>query len=619
MPLLEDYKACLNNIIILRKRISPAEFSIRYAKGKYNDAYNAYNAVQASMDGELARVYKEALAKLVTEKTNKLRVEREKLVAEFKALEQEKSTGIQNINNREYSDIVGKEMEVVQEINCFISENRDKFSSLDKRLDKGIQAEVLEEYVLSTSQLLKLKQLLEESFVGLQVKDYTTPIEKITNVLCFDINIFKDLTPFNKTVLYFVWTLLIFGSMIFVPLVFVVPYTLFYIYSIYSTARAYNRLLNTYYPFKGLEVLAKKAVTSINEKVETQRQKDLELLSKEMDSKLSKCQGDIIALSSALQNAERDVASSVNKEELTASAVKTLKAQMAAQKEAISRANSELVEATKQLERIKQELEQEYKKQQELRAKLTEAYLNPKEAGASKLLPSSFFLGFDSEGNLMEFNYGGLASMIEYRGTQLTLFGASAAIKDLILMVIMQLMMTVDITCITIHFVDTYSAGFDYAIFKKGDLDSVFDMVATNGEVTELIESMHNIMLQRSSQIMVVADGINEYNKLMISRKSFTLDYHVIIFQTVDESIFSNEKFLQVCKNGPMIGIVPLVFVPQLFIKEQEKAKPEQRGNFRKFLDSINTDIYCYDVDTSSLEAEDSTHMAELQKKFGEV
>ena len=170
------------------------------------------------------------------------------------------------------------------------------------------------------------------------------------------------------------------------------------------------------------------------------------------------------------------------------------------------------------------------------------------------------------------------------------------------MMMVVQLLMAMDVTCISISFIDTDSGGFDYSVFIGKDLDSVFEIVSTEEDAMKLIESMHNEQRARSNQILTQSDSIAEYNKMMIKRKSFTKDYRVLLFQTIPKKVLEDNKFKQLCKNGPRVGIIPIVFMPQSLMIEYKDARYEERIQFAEFLESINSRIFAYDGATFNLE-----------------
>lgn len=595
MPLIDDYKQCLIDVVQNARSIE----NYTFAKGRLNTQLvsetEALAKLKSSAEERLANEYMVQLERILSEKTAGLVQQRDSIANQLQSIPMQMQAKRTEILNSNFSDTYAMQSSRVSALEDFAIRENVRFANVDHRLDTSIESQS-GSFTLSLDQMEYLMYNLGKRFEEMSPKDYVAPIEKIANLICWDSSFLKTLLPFHQVCLYTVWLLIVICLTLWSPLFVILPYGGFYLWSVLQSSRHVNAMLNLYYPFRILSVKIQEYKQGLLDSIEAEKQRHLSALDTEERVRVGRAQ-------KLLEQAERDLVAererirqTTPEEELTAAVRQSLDNTLHSKEEYVASLKRQVAENATQLSQAQHKRQKLEELKDKLKRELTETYLSPKTPGDSKILPESFFLGFDNEGALMEFNYEGKSTMVEYHGP------SSASVRDLIMMMVVQLLMAMDITCVSISFIDTDSGGFDYAVFCRKDLDSVFEIISTDEAATKLVESMHAEQRARSSQILVNADNILEYNKAMIQRKSFTKDYRILIFQTISKKVMEDDKFKQLCKNGPRVGIIPIVFISKATMLEYKDSRFEERIKFAEFLESINSQIFVYDSATSNLE-----------------
>lgn len=595
MALIVDYKSCLDNIVLTDRKIEAGT----YTKGRLNTQFASelekLNSYKSGIEERLSQEYKIQLDRILTSKTADLVKKQEGIANQLRQVPEGLAAKRQDILNEVAPSAYTADTKRIQALERFVGVESKRFVNIDHRLDANIAAQA-KDYTLNLDQLEYLQYTLGERLKDYSPGDYVTPIEKVVGLLCWDSAFLKALHPFHQVCLYLAWLFVLIAVIFWVHALFILPYGLFYLYSLIRSSKKMNELLNLYYPFQILSAKVKSVKDDLTESLNAERQRKLAALESEERFKLNHLQKLYNAATQDVLMARQRLTAETSEEELTASVRESIANTLKSQEDFVKSLQTQVESNRQSLTAVERDKKLLLEEKERLKQQLTQTYLYPKTPGDAKIMPESFFLGFDNEGALMEFNHGCQSTLVEYLGS------SSQCVTDLLMMMTIQLLMTMDITSISLSFIDTYSGGVDFAVFQDKELSSVFETIATDDLAVKLVESLHDTQRALSSKILIKADNIVEYNKMMLERKSFTQDYHILFFQTLPERVLKDTKFLQLCKNGPAVGIIPIIFMSQDFLKETSKERYESRILLASFIESINSRLFCYDSKTLNLE-----------------
>lgn len=237
-------------------------------------------------------------------------------------------------------------------------------------------------------------------------------------------------------------------------------------------------------------------------------------------------------------------------------------------------------------------------KQKELLVEIKESYLNPKEPGTSRRLVKSFFLGIDeNQGTLIEFKYDGKTTLIMYKGEN------CGANKDLISMMLMQLLSSMSMTSLNIYLTDLRSAGTDYAVFFQSELEGKMHLCATDKDVNNAITSLHTELIMRTKDILTEAESLEQYNEDMLARKSLPREYIFFLLQDPTPRDMERQELQQILHNGPTVGIIPIVFLKHADIMHGFKSTGDSIAPLVNFFQAFRQCSFTFDGATSDLTA----------------
>lgn len=229
-----------------------------------------------------------------------------------------------------------------------------------------------------------------------------------------------------------------------------------------------------------------------------------------------------------------------------------------------------------------------------LKDEISRVYWELNEVGTSRVLTNEFFLGF-KDYELVSVKHDGHALMIEYDGQ------SSERNSILISMFISQLFSNMLPNVLQISIVDMDYTCRDYSIYNGEYFDIIFNYITSSEEAKKCIDDLHVDLIKRQAQISPIADSIEEFNKMMVERQSFTKEYNFIIFQNADGNILKNQRLLQLCRTGCTFGIMPIMFVRSQEIAEI-KNEPEKHKIEMELLESVEDYTWTFNHETLDLE-----------------
>lgn len=423
----------------------------------------------------------------------------------------------------------------------------------------------------------------------------TSAFSSIMGCLLFDIKTLDKVSPPTRLAVYAIYLAFIVFLMRVQPLLFIFPYSIALITSLYSNTKRSQKLIDFIYPYKLLEERAEFSRKTLKQKILQKRQQEVSDLQRQLESKVAPMETRVGILQQKLAQVEVAVRSETSKESLTANAKADYERRIGNCDSKLKELQNELGRTHKFIESDKKQLELVQNKKTELRTVVAENYLNPKEPGDSKLLCKSFFLGFDDNDELIEFRYDGLTTVVVYKGAD------NSVNAPLITMMMMQLLSSMSMPSLKIAITDVRTGCADYAVFSPPTLSNRIVLCATNSDVNNIITEYHDEFISRSKEILTEARSLDEYNQRMLERRSLTRDYYILFLQDPGLKILSDQKFLQLCMSGPRVGIIPIVFLSHTMINDVLKGKDDKRVQLHNFVIAAGEKFYLYSGSTQDI------------------
>ena len=229
-----------------------------------------------------------------------------------------------------------------------------------------------------------------------------------------------------------------------------------------------------------------------------------------------------------------------------------------------------------------------------LRDAISGVYWELNEVGSERVLMNEFFLGF-KDYDLISVKHDGNAMCIIYDGE------SSERNSVLISMFIAQLFSNMLPNSLHLTIVDIDYTCRDYSIYNGEVFDLLFNYITTEDKIGAAIEELHQDLLERQRDISPIADTIDEFNRSMIAKKSFTKEYRFLIFQNAKGDYLKNQKLLQLCRTGQTFGIMPIIFISKEL--HNEILRPDSNfADCKPLLESMKD--YTWRFKQSSLDLE---------------
>lgn len=230
-----------------------------------------------------------------------------------------------------------------------------------------------------------------------------------------------------------------------------------------------------------------------------------------------------------------------------------------------------------------------------LRDSISEVYWELSKVGSDKLLMKEFFLGF-KDYDLISVKHNGSAMSIIYDGE------SSERNSVLISMFIAQLFSNMLPNVLNITIVDIDYTCRDYSIYNGDVFDILFNYITTEDSIKSVIEGLHAELIKRQSEISPIADTIEDFNRIMIDRNSFTKEYSFIIFQNAKPEYLRNQKLLQLCRTGKTFGIMPIIFIANDTYNKILAGEDTEVAGCKQIIDTMKDYTWKFKQDTLDLE-----------------
>lgn len=204
---------------------------------------------------------------------------------------------------------------------------------------------------------------------------------------------------------------------------------------------------------------------------------------------------------------------------------------------------------------------------------IQDKYWSLSEAGTSIYLITEYVIGFQNDNVITLDTENNMLSII-YNGE------TSEKNSILINMLIGQMFGYMKPSQLYLTIIDTQFSCRDYAFYSIKDLNPIINLVSRNEDIPKILESYYNEYLERQKTIKPVADNINLYNRIMVDTDSVPYNYTILLFQDISVKLLADSLFLQICRGGPELGVIPILFINREALMESKTKNIEQVKGF---------------------------------------
>lgn len=246
---------------------------------------------------------------------------------------------------------------------------------------------------------------------------------------------------------------------------------------------------------------------------------------------------------------------------------KTIEGQISYIQDMINNINSDLIDMKEELASLRKQIE--------------DIYCSKIKPGTSRLMVDELFLGFEDDGDLRLFEFNHSSTLVLYTGK-------SVDVSDLCMQLFVQMLREVNISATSFYIFDTEMGAPDFAPFTQDELSDVVHICSTKDQCTDAIKRVHSMLAVRNASIISLADDIQSYNENMIAQNSITYNYVILLIQDSGGAIYDNANFQQLCKSGPRVGIIPIVFVSSQWFIDSIQGHSKNSASCWSVMSSID-------------------------------
>lgn len=598
MGLIEDYKSLLSSIQTVADEIPDLQSQLDIYQQEIKSAQNKRSQLQMEFRHQSETLRNQRLQELTRDLQSEIAQKQSEVTSKLNALDSQYQKDKAAIQQDDYHSKLISKYALLDKANKTL-ENYRGHQEVPQELEQVVTTALAGHRKYSDAQIQKLITRVEQTSVSLGENLGDVKAEALTTIINFIS--FKSIfdTKFSDYAKFWAYLLYLAGLIalcVFVPSIPIVMLCA----TVCACFMAYNSssrsLLDFILPFSELSDSKQYLEAQINSKVQKLRDNALQRLSEKYTSTVAPLSADLNALQQEYASAADKIRGSVSNGDLQSSIQQQYNS-------SLEDCDKRIRNAERQIKRTEIFIANDEKRLPELKERrvnmlmeIKEAYLNPKAAGTSKTLVKSFFLGIDdSKGGLIEFNYGGKATLIVYKGS------TCRVNKDLLSMMLMQILSNMSLAVLDIHLVDLKSAGTDYAVFFQKTLADRMHMYATNEDVKRAIEYLHDTLILRTQEVLTEAESLEAYNERMLTNRSLPMEYVFFFLQDPTEDQMQDQLLQQILYNGPTVGIIPIVFVNHEELNYIGDISREEAEQLTSFYQSFDGSVFIFDGARSDL------------------
>lgn len=578
MGLIEDYK----DILAQYKKYSAELPAISREIEIHTKNITRLNNELHTLDDESQNITN---TRIQQELQELMRVKRDSYAAEIQGVQEQLSrltssykASCQNIRNNTYDSKFSSTNELIKQIEAGLSS-----TNLPTSLPPELQANVSSSLAGSKNKYTKsqILQLINEvktnKYNPVRRSESSQFVKSIADL--FSLKAVRESSWSNKTkvLIYLLYLICCTLCIIYLPVVAIGVMDIFLFSSYKIALRDNSALVKLALPVSKLRDAYAQKTEQLKQQIQKLQKSDLAAEEEKYLADRQPLSDKISELQYDLMNVEETVRSSFSDKELRESISAQFEAQRKEINDKLTHEQRKLDVATKQLTANKRKIEIFENNRKELLPKIKEAYLSPTKPGTSPYLIKSFLISINEQtGALDEFNYNGRSTFIMYKGEN------SSSNKPLITMMLMQFMASMTLASLEIYLTDIQSAGMDYAPFN-----SCVNITSDIGEIKKLLGTINDELITRRDSIAAVEDNIELFNRKRLENHGIATPYILLFLQDITISEMTDDKLIQLVANGPRVGIIPIIFINQLYLVGLNELQPDKLNQLTKFFSAF--------------------------------
>lgn len=599
MGLIDDYEKLVSSIRSLAGEIPDFKDQIALSQRAIDRAKTQKNVFELERNQRSDSLIRQRLAELTDAEYNRISTAQASIDQQIAAITSRYNSDIEHVSEELYTDKLSKQYALLEKMNSILqtySLPKDIPSELTAVVTDTISSENIKytdkQLLDLMNDVVELSEDLGDNLLG----SNNTILDKFLEFISFSKVQSSNYSNSTKFYLYLVYLAGLIFLTATIPIVPVVALST----AAYGAYKKYSQenkaLLDFILPYSKLQNGKNYLTNKISDKQNKYRTADLAELSNRYNSSIKPLTDQRAELQLEFENTPQKIRASISNEELKRSVDEQYALKIAECEQTIQKATKTIERQNKFIESNTRRLPALKEKQKDMLRQISESYLNPKGAGTSKYLTKSFFLGInDQHGSLIEFRYDGMSTIIVYKGN------TCRVNKDLISMMLMQLLSSMSMNMLDIYLSDLTSAGTDYAVFFREKLGERMHLCSTDDMVKDAISTLHDTLILRTQEILTEAESLEMYNDRMIKNKSLPREYVFFFLQDPTQSQIEDQKLQQLLYNGPTVGIIPIIFINHLDVNHMPSLTKETAPKYMAFFKAFETKAFIFDGATSDL------------------
>ena len=90
----------------------------------------------------------------------------------------------------------------------------------------------------------------------------------------------------------------------------------------------------------------------------------------------------------------------------------------------------------------------------------------------------------------------------------------------------------------------------------------------------------------------------------MLQRKSLTREYYILFIQDPDPKLLGSQKFLQLCRSGPVVGIIPIIFISHLAVSSMRSENAQILIPLIEFFECVRNNTFTFNGSTQDINSD---------------
>lgn len=597
MDLLAEYKECLCRIARIQDETRDNKARALNLKSDLTKAEERVNALKIQMHTASESQINQKLQQMISEKRNELMGEIDLTHTEIERINSEASEAKQKVINQISIKQYKSELEMISRAGKVLSRGESVIhKEIPPEILMNVQSAVMQDSV--QYDIPQLIMLVDKNLDSLPFVSDNSLFKLVIDYVLLDVKTFEKLGPRMRLFIYLLWCVTFSLVLIYLPIFFIMPYIGIMLNSLMSNSKYTRKLIALCYPYLVLERSISDLRKDLDKRVDIMRGQRF----RQIDAKKAEMLKDLETKSQQLQDRLETVSSetknSLSSEDIIAKVKSDFQSRIDYEMDQCKNITTALKRIDKYNESNASQLELALSRKEDLKQKVYDYYLNPTTPGASKLLTTSFFLGMDDSEELIEFDYKGETTLVVYKGEN------NSVNTPLITMMLMQLLANMSIVSLQLAITDIRNACIGYAQFSPSKLSNRIRLCATDEAVSEIIELFHTELLTRTSTILTQAPNIQEFNQQMLQRKSLTREYYILFIQDPDPKLLGSQKFLQLCRSGPVVGIIPIIFISHLAVSSMRSENAQILIPLIEFFECVRNNTFTFNGSTQDINSD---------------